>query len=262
MRDGERPGMALRETDPGEGSGYRIEDRLGSGGMGVVHLARSASGHRLAVKVVHAQHAADDEFPTRSRREVAAARHVGGAFTASVVNADAPTPGGPRSTSRVRISARRSADKALSASGPAARPRRRARRGPARHPPRHSRPPGPETGRGDARRGGPRVIGFGISRAAEFARQDRGHPARPRRRRRHRRRLLPRAVRAARWSRGFTRQRRVACARWQGRYVQHWARSGSLVAWADENATGLICWRCAYVQLFVNKDIKLYRADK
>ncbi|MFF0000758.1 hypothetical protein [Streptomyces avermitilis] len=31
---------------------------------------------------------------------------------------------------------------------------------------------------------------------------------------------------------------------------------------ADENATGLICWRCGYVHLFVNKDIKLYRADK
>ena len=30
-------------------------------------------------------------------------------------------------------------------------------------------------------------------------------------------------------------------------------------AWADENATGLICWRCGYVHLFVNKDIKLYR---
>lgn len=34
------------------------------------------------------------------------------------------------------------------------------------------------------------------------------------------------------------------------------------LAWADENATGLICWRCGYVHLFVNKDIKLYRADK
>ncbi|MFF2519068.1 hypothetical protein [Streptomyces sp. NPDC058086] len=34
------------------------------------------------------------------------------------------------------------------------------------------------------------------------------------------------------------------------------------LAWADEKATGLICWRCGYVHLFVNKDIKLYRADK
>ncbi|MFG2377526.1 hypothetical protein ACGFY9_39445 [Streptomyces sp. NPDC048504] len=37
------------------------------------------------------------------------------------------------------------------------------------------------------------------------------------------------------------------------------------LASADENATGLICWRCGYVHRFVNKDIKdikLYRADK
>ncbi|MGW4166284.1 serine/threonine-protein kinase [Streptomyces chartreusis] len=81
--------MALRETDPAEVGGYRIEDRLGSGGMGVVYLARSASGRRLAVKVVHAQYADDDEFRTRFRREVAAARQVSGAFTAPVVDADA-----------------------------------------------------------------------------------------------------------------------------------------------------------------------------
>ncbi|MFE6526624.1 PQQ-binding-like beta-propeller repeat protein [Streptomyces sp. NPDC057794] len=81
--------MALRETDPPEVGGYRIEDRLGSGGMGVVYLARSASGRRLAIKVVHGQYAEDDEFRTRFRREVAAARRVSGAFTAPVVDADA-----------------------------------------------------------------------------------------------------------------------------------------------------------------------------
>lgn len=84
--------MALRETDPAEVGGYRIEDRLGSGGMGVVYLARSASGRRLALKVVHAQYADDDEFRTRFRREVAAARQVSGAFTAPVVDADADAP--------------------------------------------------------------------------------------------------------------------------------------------------------------------------
>ncbi|MFI6008800.1 serine/threonine-protein kinase [Streptomyces sp. NPDC051243] len=84
--------MALRETDPAEVGGYRIEDRLGSGGMGVVYLARSASGRRLALKVVHAQYADDDEFRIRFRREVAAARQVSGAFTAPVVDADADAP--------------------------------------------------------------------------------------------------------------------------------------------------------------------------
>lgn len=67
---------------------YRLEACLGSGGMGVVHLARSASGLRLAVKVVHQQYAADPEFRARFRQEVAAARRVSGAFTAPVVDAD------------------------------------------------------------------------------------------------------------------------------------------------------------------------------
>ncbi|MFJ3302353.1 protein kinase [Streptomyces sp. NPDC086549] len=84
--------MALRDSDPAEVGGYRIEDRLGSGGMGVVYLARSASGRRLAVKVVHGQYADDDEFRARFSREVAAARQVSGAFTAPVVDADADAP--------------------------------------------------------------------------------------------------------------------------------------------------------------------------
>ncbi|WP_338484526.1 PQQ-binding-like beta-propeller repeat protein [Streptomyces sp. SCSIO 75703] len=67
---------------------YRLDARLGSGGMGVVHLARSTSGMRLAVKVVHAQYARDPEFRGRFRQEVAAARRVSGAFTAPVVDAD------------------------------------------------------------------------------------------------------------------------------------------------------------------------------
>ncbi|MGW8883281.1 protein kinase domain-containing protein [Streptomyces sp. NPDC055749] len=67
---------------------YRLEACLGAGGMGVVHLARSASGLQLAVKIVHRQHAADPEFRARFRQEVAAARRVSGAFTAPVVDAD------------------------------------------------------------------------------------------------------------------------------------------------------------------------------
>ncbi|PZH16999.1 serine/threonine protein kinase [Streptomyces sp. NTH33] len=67
---------------------YRLESCLGSGGMGVVHLARSTSGLKLAVKVVHARFARDPEFRGRFRQEVAAARRVSGAFTAPVVDAD------------------------------------------------------------------------------------------------------------------------------------------------------------------------------
>ncbi|MFJ8540351.1 serine/threonine-protein kinase [Streptomyces sp. NPDC093591] len=67
---------------------YRLESRLGAGGMGVVHLARSTSGMQLAVKVVHAEFARDPEFRGRFRQEVGAARRVSGAFTAPVVDAD------------------------------------------------------------------------------------------------------------------------------------------------------------------------------
>ncbi|MDT0341367.1 protein kinase domain-containing protein [Streptomyces litchfieldiae] len=68
--------------------GYVLERRLGAGGMGVVHLATSPSGRRVALKVIRPEYAEDPHFRARFRREVAAARKVGGAFTASVVDAD------------------------------------------------------------------------------------------------------------------------------------------------------------------------------
>ena len=61
--------------------------RLGSGGMGRVFLGRSPGGATVAVKVVHPHFAHDDEFRTRFRREVEAARRVGGAWTAPVLDA-------------------------------------------------------------------------------------------------------------------------------------------------------------------------------
>ncbi|MBT2443471.1 PQQ-binding-like beta-propeller repeat protein [Streptomyces sp. ISL-36] len=80
---------ADREAEEPEYAGaYRLQACLGAGGMGVVHLASSASGLRLAVKVVHGQYAEDPEFRARFRQEVAAARRVSGAFTAPVVDAD------------------------------------------------------------------------------------------------------------------------------------------------------------------------------
>ncbi|MES4908973.1 MULTISPECIES: serine/threonine-protein kinase [unclassified Streptomyces] len=82
-----RAGTGPEAEDPEYAGQYRLEARLGSGGMGVVHLARSASGRRLAVKVVHAELAEDPEFRARFRQEVAAARRVSGAFTAPVVDA-------------------------------------------------------------------------------------------------------------------------------------------------------------------------------
>ncbi len=85
----------LSRTDAGRGAEepeyageYRLQAVLGAGGMGVVHLASSPSGLRLAVKVVHARYAEDPDFRARFRQEVAAARRVSGAFTAPVVDAD------------------------------------------------------------------------------------------------------------------------------------------------------------------------------
>ncbi|MFE1173495.1 PQQ-binding-like beta-propeller repeat protein [Streptomyces sp. NPDC058773] len=81
-------GIGPEAEHPEYAGQYRLEARLGSGGMGVVHLARSPSGLVLAVKVIHAEFAQDPEFRGRFRQEVAAARRVSGAFTAPVVDAD------------------------------------------------------------------------------------------------------------------------------------------------------------------------------
>lgn len=79
--------MSLRGGDPAEIGGYPLEERLGSGGMGTVFLARTSSGRPVAIKLIHQQFAGDDEFRIRFRQEVAAARRVSGAFTAAVVDA-------------------------------------------------------------------------------------------------------------------------------------------------------------------------------
>jgi WD40 repeat protein len=68
---------------------YRIERRLGSGGMGVVYLGRDeASGMVAAVKLIWAEHAANPQLRARLRREVAAARRVPRFCTAPVLGAD------------------------------------------------------------------------------------------------------------------------------------------------------------------------------
>ena len=46
--------LSTGESEPiGSIGGYTLLERLGGGGMGVVHLARAASGRQVAVKVVH-----------------------------------------------------------------------------------------------------------------------------------------------------------------------------------------------------------------
>ncbi|MFF0446461.1 protein kinase [Streptomyces sp. NPDC004609] len=78
----------LDPDEPRSIGAYRLLGRLGAGGMGRVYLGRSAGGRTVAVKVVHPHFALDEEFRERFRREVAAARRVGGQWTAPVLDAD------------------------------------------------------------------------------------------------------------------------------------------------------------------------------
>ncbi|MFG2553949.1 PQQ-binding-like beta-propeller repeat protein [Streptomyces sp. NPDC048581] len=79
---------ALSTGDPESIGEYTLLGRLGAGGMGVVYLGVSASGRQVAVKLVHGSYAQEEEFRTRFRQEITAARRVSGAFTAPVVDAD------------------------------------------------------------------------------------------------------------------------------------------------------------------------------
>ncbi|MET7315886.1 serine/threonine-protein kinase [Streptomyces thermoviolaceus] len=78
----------LTEHDPRRIGPFEVLGRLGAGGMGLVYLARSASGRRVAIKTVRSELAEDQLFRVRFTREVEAARAVSGFYTAAVVDAD------------------------------------------------------------------------------------------------------------------------------------------------------------------------------
>ncbi|HEY3503794.1 MAG TPA: serine/threonine-protein kinase [Actinocatenispora sp.] len=84
----------LGPGDPRRVGPYELVGRLGRGGMGRVFLGRSVGGRLVAVKVVAAELSGDVEFRRRFGLEVAAARQVGGFYTAQVVdaNVDADPP--------------------------------------------------------------------------------------------------------------------------------------------------------------------------
>ncbi|MFE7181784.1 protein kinase domain-containing protein [Streptomyces erythrochromogenes] len=84
----------LTHDDPLSLGGHRLLARLGSGGMGTVYLARSATGRTAALKTMHAHIAADPAVRTRFRLEVDAARVMGPVHGARVFDADplADTP--------------------------------------------------------------------------------------------------------------------------------------------------------------------------
>jgi serine/threonine protein kinase len=84
----------LRRWDPERIGPYSIVGRLGAGAMGQVFLARSTAGRLVAVKTIRVELAEEADFRARFAREVAAASRVSGVFTAAVIeaNPDADLP--------------------------------------------------------------------------------------------------------------------------------------------------------------------------
>lgn len=67
---------------------YVVLTKLGEGGMGIVHLARGADGHRVALKVLRPHIVGDDEARARLAREVASLERVRSPWIAEILDAD------------------------------------------------------------------------------------------------------------------------------------------------------------------------------
>ena len=84
----------LLPEDPREVGGYRLFARLGAGGMGRVYLSYTPGGRPVALKVVRPEFAEDSEFRRRFAQEVTNAQRIHGLYTAQVIDsgveADAP----------------------------------------------------------------------------------------------------------------------------------------------------------------------------
>jgi hypothetical protein len=83
--------MPATERLPGTLGPYRLQDRLGEGGMGVVHLALDPEGHAVAIKVLATDKvpaAEDANARRRLAREVDTMRRVRSPFVAEVLDAD------------------------------------------------------------------------------------------------------------------------------------------------------------------------------
>ncbi|MFT2017317.1 serine/threonine-protein kinase [Streptomyces sp. 796.1] len=85
---------SLGQGDPDVISGYVLQGRLGTGGMGAVYLSATRGGQPVAIKTVRPDLAMDPRFRQRFEREVQAARSVRGQYIANVVdsNIEGPMP--------------------------------------------------------------------------------------------------------------------------------------------------------------------------
>ena len=84
--------MAIQEAMPDRLGPYRLLDRIGEGGMGVVHLAADSENRLVAVKVLRPQIAGEPAARIRLAREVETMRRVHSPFVAEVVDADVSGP--------------------------------------------------------------------------------------------------------------------------------------------------------------------------
>ena len=78
----------LHPSDPAVVGRYRVVARIGTGGMGVVYLAETPAGARVALKLVRSDLAADPAFRSRFQAEVHAGQKVGGFYAARYLDAD------------------------------------------------------------------------------------------------------------------------------------------------------------------------------
>src|SRR3954468_992221 len=74
--------------EPDRLGAYRLVQRLGEGGMGVVHLGLDAHGRAVAIKVLRAHIAYDPDARARLGREVATLGRVRHPMVAEVLDAD------------------------------------------------------------------------------------------------------------------------------------------------------------------------------
>jgi predicted Ser/Thr protein kinase len=80
--------MTAQDQTPDRLGPYRLLDRLGEGGMGVVYLAADPQQRRVAVKALRPAFAADPNARRRLAREVETMRRVRSPFVAEVLDAD------------------------------------------------------------------------------------------------------------------------------------------------------------------------------
>jgi hypothetical protein len=80
--------MPALESLPGKIGPYRLLEKIGEGGMGVVYLARDAENRTVAVKVLGPSVAGDPDARRRLAREVATMRRVRSPYVAEILDAD------------------------------------------------------------------------------------------------------------------------------------------------------------------------------